>query len=155
MDTIRPNKVVGHEDETGYDSGGYHDFSRPALSDPLDNPNRRTQDWKFPVLAPPASAAPDMTRFPGLYELERPVVTPASVARPALVHHPTEPISLPTQSSTTLLSSAPGSPNRMSLIDLDLSLPEHSRPSTADSTASQAMMSANPFHLERHASLYH
>lgn len=150
-DTIRPPRLGGEEDEPGYDSSGYHDFHRSALSDPLDNPNRRTQDWKFPVLAQPASAAPDVSRFPGLYDPARPAITPASGARPALIHHPTEPISLPTQSS--LVPSAPGSPNRMSLIDLDLSLPEVSRPSTADSSASQDMSLANPFHLERHASL--
>jgi Protein kinase domain len=146
MDTIRPGSRVLDDSD---------DFARPALSDPVDNLNRRTQDWKFPVMPPPASANPEVSRFPVPYVVQRPHVTPAVGARPALVHHPTEPISIPTQGSNSLAPSAPSSPNRMSLIDLDLSLPEPSRPSTADSTLSQEVSSANPFHLERHASLYH
>jgi hypothetical protein len=145
MDTIRATRDDNREDE--YDG---IDFSRPPLSDPADNLNRRTQDWKFPVLAPPASANPELSRFPTSPEPRRLGVTPGFGGRPALIHHPTEPIVLPSQE---LL--APSSPTRMSLIDLDLSLPEPSRPSTADSTMSQEMLSTNPFHLERHASLMH
>jgi hypothetical protein len=151
MDTIKASRTRD-ESEDEYDTGVLHDFSRPALSDPADNLNRRTQDWTFPSLAPPASANPEAGRFPGVYELQRPMVTPGSGSRPALVHHPTEPIGMPSISNN-LLPSAPGSPNRLSLIDLDLGLPEPSRPSTADSSTSQEVMSANPFHLERHTSL--
>ena len=152
MDTMKPaRRAVQDESEEDYESAGNHDFSRPALSDPVDNPNRRTQDWKFPSMAPPASANPEVTRFPAL---QRPNVTPASGARPALVHHPTEPIGLPSQSSYSLAPPAPAS-DRMSLIDLDMSIPEPSRPSTADSAASQDTALANPFMWERHASMYH
>lgn len=152
MDTMKPTRrAVQDESEEGYESSGSHDFSRPALSDPVDNPNRRTQDWKFPSMAPPASANPEVSRFPAL---QRPSVTPASGARPALVHHPTEPTSLPSQSSHSLVQPAPVS-DRMSLIDLDMSIPEPSRPSTADSAASQDTALANPFMWERHASMYH
>lgn len=153
METMKPNRRAYAQDdsEEEYESGGNNNFARPALSDPADNPNRRTQDWKFPVMAPPASANPEVSRFP---VLQRPNFNSASGTRPALVHHPTEPISFPTQSSN-FMPSAPGSPNRMSLIDLDLSLPEPSRPSTADSAASMDATSANPFHWERHASMYH
>jgi len=152
MDTMKPaRRAIYDESEEGYESGSSHDFSRPALSDPVDNPNRRTQDWKFPSMAPPASANPEVTRFPAL---QRPSVTAASGSRPALIHHPTEPISLPTQTSHSLVAPAPAS-DRMSLIDLDMSIPEPSRPSTADSAASQDTASANPFMWERHASMYH
>ncbi|CAK7242989.1 MAG: hypothetical protein STHCBS139747_004495 [Sporothrix thermara] len=40
-------------------------YNRPPLSDPADLPNnRRTQEWKFPSMNPPASANPDLSRFP-------------------------------------------------------------------------------------------
>jgi serine/threonine protein kinase len=152
MDTMKPaRRAVQDESEEDYESAGGLDFSRPALSDPVDNPNRRTQDWKFPSMAPPASANSEVTRFPAL---QRPNVAPASGARPALIHHPTEPIGFPSQSSHSLAPPAPAS-DRMSLIDLDMSIPEPSRPSTADSAASQDTASANPFMWERHFSMYH
>ncbi len=151
MDTMKPaRRAVQDSFEEDYEPGSGLDYSRPALSDPVDNPNRRTQDWKFPSMAPPASANPEFARFPAL---QRPNVTPASGARPALVHHPTEPVSLPSQNSHSLAPAAPGS-DRMSLIDLDMSIPEPSRPSTADSSASQDNASVNPFMWERHASIY-
>jgi Protein kinase domain len=153
MDTIRAERHPQNDiDEDEYDSTAPHDFSRPPLSDPADNLNRRTQDWKFPVMAPPASANPELSHFPTSPEPQRSNINSAFSGRPALIHHPTEPIGLPSQ---TFPPSAPSSPTRMSLIDLDLSLPEPSRPSTADSTMSQEMQSGNPFHLEKHASFMH
>lgn len=162
MDTIKANRRQD-EDSEQYNAS-LHDFSRPALSDPADiNTNRRTQDWKFPSMAPPASADPELSRFPPTsYELPRPIVTPGSGGRPTLVHHPTEPIGTfgggllgPTQSAMGRMSM------RESLIDLDMSLPdtipEIRRPSTANSdvsASSEQMTSGNPFELERHASLY-
>jgi hypothetical protein len=149
MDTMKPaRRAAQDESEEDYEYG--QDFARPALSDPVDNPNRRTQDWKFPSMAPPASANPEFTRFP---PLQRPNVTPASGTRPALVHHPTEPVNFPSQNLYSLAPPAPAS-DRMSLIDLDMSIPEPSRPSTADSAASQDTASTNPFMWERHASIY-
>ncbi|KAE9381792.1 kinase-like protein [Stipitochalara longipes BDJ] len=162
MDTIKAGRRQDDPDDL-YNSS-LHDFSRPALSDPADiNTNRRTQDWKFPSMAPPASADPEVSRFPpNSYELPRPAVTPGSGGRPTLVHHPTEPLGAfgggllgPTQSAMGRLSMAE------SLIDLDMSLPssipEIRRPSTANSdvsVSSEQMTSGNPFELERHASLY-
>jgi serine/threonine protein kinase len=162
MDTIKAGRRQDDSDDQ-YNST-LHDFSRPALSDPADiNTNRRTQDWKFPSMAPPASADPELSRFPpASYELQRPAVTPGSGGRPTLVHHPTEPLG---SFGGGLLGTAQSAMARMSmgesLIDLDASLPdtipEIRRPSTANSdvsASSEQMTSGNPFELERHASLY-
>lgn len=123
MDTIRANRRV--LDESSDNVSTLHDFSRPALSDPADtNPNRRTQDWKFPSAAPPASADPEISRFPqSTYEFPpRPTVTPGSGDRPPLIHHPTEPLG---SFGGSLMGVAPPSLDRLSmaesLIDLDFS----------------------------------
>jgi hypothetical protein len=160
MDTIKAGRRQD-ENEDQYNST-LHDFSRPALSDPADiNTNRRTQDWKFPSMAPPASADPELSRFPpASYELPRPAVTPGSGSRPTLVHHPTEPVGAFGGGLLGTTTSAMGRMSmRESLIDLDMSLPdsipEIRRPSTANSdvsASSEQMTSANPFELERHAS---
>ncbi len=162
MDTIKPTRSY-QADGDGDRTSIAHDFSRPALSDPADiNNNRRTQDWKFPSF-PPASADPELSRFPTSYEVPLPSVTPGSGARPTLIHHPTEPLSA--FSSGASLNPGPAAPDRLSmresLIDLDMSLPDpipNFRPSTANSdvgsTTSEQMTSGNPFELERHASLY-
>jgi hypothetical protein len=164
--TIQASRRGREEINDEYTSTSY-DFSRPALSDPADtNPNRRTQDWKFPSMAPPASADPEISRFPTSYEFPRRSETPGSGNRPALVRHPTEPIGGfgaelldPTQSNLERLSM------RESLIDLDMSMPDivpdtfHGvdRPSTAssdvESETSEATAFTNPFALERHVSL--
>jgi hypothetical protein len=165
METIKANRRGGREEAEDEYVSTLHDFSRPPLSDPADiNTNRRTQDWKFPTMAPPASADPELSRFPTSYDLSRPAVNPSSGARPALVHHPTEPIGagfggshINAQQATMDRLSM-----RESLIDLDMSMPDpiptYTRPSTANSdtgsATSEQMMSGNPFELERHASLY-
>ncbi|KAL2176022.1 kinase-like domain-containing protein [Thermothelomyces heterothallicus CBS 202.75] len=132
------------------------DFNRPPLSDPADlNANRRTQEWKFPTMAPPASANPEMSRFP--FHEDRPDPNPG----PPMIYHPTdrggylaEPYDLPPAQSQDNRASVG------SLIDLDegLVMPEPTRPSTANSDAASMAGSdiggANPFDLERHASLY-
>ena len=150
------------------------DFNRPPLSDPADmNLNRRTQEWKFPTMAPPASANPEMSRFP--FHDER---SEFSARPPPLIHHPTEPVGFsepypqihrPTESvgflsePYDLAPAAPSLDHRASvgsLIDLDesLAMPEFPRPSTANSDVASVAGSdiggANPFDLERHASLY-
>ncbi|CAG8949600.1 hypothetical protein HYFRA_00007833 [Hymenoscyphus fraxineus] len=141
-DTIKPGNRQPSEDDD------HSDFHRPALSDPADtNPNRRTQDWKFPSMAP-ASADPEVSRFPASsYELPRPAVTPAAGGRPALMHHPTEP--LPNMDRQSVAS----------LIDLDMGMPDPypvTRPSTANSdvgsATSEHVNTGNPFEFERHAS---
>jgi serine/threonine protein kinase len=166
METIKASRRNREESDDEYVST-LHDFSRPALSDPADiNPNRRTQDWKFPSMAPPASADPELSRFPTNYDVARPNVTPGSGNRPTLVHHPTEPLGAfggglfgNLQSVTDRLSI------RESLIDLDMSLPDAildgppgvNRPSTAssdvESEGGEATLSTNPFGLEKHVSL--
>ncbi|KHN96478.1 Protein kinase-like domain protein [Metarhizium album ARSEF 1941] len=135
-------------------------YPRPPLSDPADlSNNRRTQDWKFPTMAPPASANPEMFRFP----LTEEGPAPNSV-RPTLVHHPTEPY----QASTGFCELAPSNAGTVdnrasvgSLIDLDMGLADstdYARPSTSHSDVASMSGSeiggANPFELEKHASLY-
>ncbi|KAE8442301.1 hypothetical protein EG329_003501 [Mollisiaceae sp. DMI_Dod_QoI] len=158
MDTIRASRRA-YDVDNDY-SSSLQDFNRPALSDPADtNSNRHTQDWKFPSMVPPASADPELSRFPSSYDLPRPAVTPGSSGRPALVHHPTEPLGA---FGGGLQPSVPSERLSMqSLIDLDMSLPDpipEYRPSTANSdaasTTSEHPVSANPFELEKHASLY-
>ncbi|KAL2200073.1 kinase-like domain-containing protein [Corynascus similis CBS 632.67] len=132
------------------------DFSRPPLSDPADlNPNRRTQEWKFPTMAPPASANPEMSRFP--FHEERSEPNP----RPPMIYHPTDPGGMLAEPYD--LAPPRGQDNRASvgsLIDLDegLVMPELTRPSTANSDVASMAGSdiggANPFDLERHASMY-
>ncbi|KAF4611387.1 hypothetical protein G7Y89_g15626 [Cudoniella acicularis] len=150
------------EEEDEYDST-LHDFSRPALSDPADiNPNRRTQDWKFPSMVPPASADAEVSRFPTNYDVPRPAVTSGVGGRPSLVHHPTEPLGA-SSNGGLLGSSQPALDRRSmaeSLIDLDMSMPETyidiQRPSTANSdvgsTTSEQMGSENPFAFDSHVS---
>ncbi|TEY63692.1 hypothetical protein BOTCAL_0152g00090 [Botryotinia calthae] len=174
MDTIKAGRRIREEPDEDYMTT-LPDFSRPALSDPADiNPNRRTREWKFPAMVPPASADPEVSRFPpSTYEVPKPAFTPGIGGRPSLVHHPTEPLGgfsggLP---PAEIHTGMPRLSFRESLIDLDMSMPDpvpafnsdFGRPSTADSDAisiisdsGQALTSStvNPFELERHASLY-
>ena len=160
------------------------DFNRPPLSDPADmNPNRMTKDWKFPTMAP-ASANPEMSRFPfheersefnarppppmhhatepvGFLSEPYPLIQHPSESYP-LIQHPTEPVGFLSE-PYDLAPAPPSFDHRASvgsLIDLDESfaMPEFPRPSTANSdvasVAGSDMGGANPFDLERHASLY-
>jgi serine/threonine protein kinase len=155
METIRAGMRVPSEP----DLDDYTDFNKPPLSDPADlNPNRRTQDWKFPTMAPPASANPEMSRFP--FHEERPSISGPS-GRPPMMHHPTDALRQLSEPYDLMQSNTQD--NRISvgsLIDLDESLPmpELTRPSTANSDAASISGSelggANPFDLERHASFY-
>ncbi|KAK3396323.1 hypothetical protein B0T20DRAFT_357456 [Sordaria brevicollis] len=155
------------------------DFNKPPLSDPADMPmnmNRRTQDWKFPSMAaPPASAHPEMSRFPWNEERSNDNSSQNNnndnFVRPPLIHHPTDPLGFQSMGYDSIQPKPPVVDNRVSvgsLIDLDESLPmptndfsssrEYTRPSTANSDAASVSGSeiggANPFDLERHASLY-
>ncbi|KAH7170772.1 kinase-like domain-containing protein [Dactylonectria macrodidyma] len=141
---------------TEYDFGDAH-YARPPNSDPADlNNNRRTRDWKFPAMAaPPASANPEMFRFP--FNDDGP-----STSR--LIHPPTEPLQNSAQFND--LAVPQGTLNNRasagSLIDLDMSfadpITEYPRPSTSHSdvgsVAGSEVGGANPFELEKHASLY-
>lgn len=163
LNTIKAGDSRISED---YDSlGDVPQFSKPPLSDPADmgKDNRRTRDWKFPSMAP-ASANPEMSRFP--FNEEGSTMTSAAPApRPPLIHHPTE----PTPQSSSFNELAPPaqdlSDNRISmgsLIDLDMSMPDpstdYTRPSTSHSDvvsiSGSEVSGANPFELEKHASLY-
>ncbi|RFU36061.1 hypothetical protein B7463_g271, partial [Scytalidium lignicola] len=160
MDTIRPER---HDrDDNIQDNSSVQDFSRPPLSDPADVANnRKTQDWKFPTMVPPASADPEMSRFPSSYEPFQPPAMPGfGGSRPILTHHPTE--SAPGNfGNVPLIQGSSTRPDSMaSMIDLDAALgPAPSiRPSTASSdvgsTTSEHTTSGNPFEFERHASMY-
>ena len=173
LDTMRAGDFQA---STDYDDWGAPEhYDNAPLSDPADGrENRRTQDWRFPsALPPPASAEPDVFRFPAADAPPNPATfkfpatddspTP-NIDRPALLHRPTEPI--PPSSSFNDL--APSQPPDMdvrasmgSLIDLDMSLPDpsdYTRPSTSHSEAGSVTGSeiggANPFELEKHASFY-
>ncbi|KAL2270230.1 hypothetical protein VTJ83DRAFT_2414 [Remersonia thermophila] len=150
------------------------DFNKAPLSDPADlNPNRRTQDWKFPAMIPPppASANPDVFRFPfhdGSGERSDPTTQPADgfLAEPydGMYHAP------PPLPPPPLRNLNPDNHRASvdSLIDLDeglVAMPtpvvgsaEITRPSTANSDAASVTGSDvggahDPFVLERHASL--
>ncbi|KAL1839496.1 hypothetical protein VTJ49DRAFT_1471 [Mycothermus thermophilus] len=144
------------------------DFNKPPLSDPADlNPNRRTQDWKFPTMIPPppASANPDVFRFPfhdGPGERSDPMTQSADgfLAEPYDgIHHAPPLRNLNPDNHRASVDS---------LIDLDeglVTMPtpvggsaELTRPSTANSDAASVTGSdvggaTDPFVLERHASL--
>lgn len=154
MSTIRPSDSRASID---YDFGDTH-YTRPPNSDPADlSNNRRTRDWKFPSMAaPPASANPEMFRFPFNDD------NAPSTSR--LIHPPTEPLQAAAQFNDLVVPQAPLN-NRASagsLIDLDMSfadpVTEYSRPSTSHSdvgsVAGSEVGGANPFELEKHASLY-
>lgn len=157
MDTIRPGGPgprASMDNEWSFSSAS--EYNRAPLSDPADLNNGRTgPNWQWPTSIPPASANPEMTHFSFNSEDER----------PPLMHQQSEPAGLPSQGYDLQV---PRSTNdRMSvssLIDLDEglvepSLPELTRPSTANSdvpsmSGSEIGGGANPFELERHASVY-
>ncbi|KAE9364832.1 kinase-like protein [Stipitochalara longipes BDJ] len=119
------------------DASALAGFTRPAHSDPADNnSNRLTRDWKFPTMAPPASADPIHTHFTTTYELLGSAIRPSSSDRPSLIHRATEPIN---HSFEDTLVPAWSVMNRMSMRDslIDLDMNEIRQ----------------PFELERHVSL--
>ena len=166
METIKANKLGGSQ-EVSVDEYNptLHNFSHPALSDPVDvNHNRRTQGWKFPAMELPVSADPAISQFPASYDLPRQISTGGSDGRPPLIHHPTRPIG--TASRSSLIHSRQASLNglsiRESLIDLDMSLPEVAASSARSltvnsdtgSTSSDQIASGHHLELGKHASLY-
>ncbi|PNY26583.1 Serine/threonine-protein kinase nak1 [Tolypocladium capitatum] len=160
MDTI---KAGDHRASVDYDFGdASHDVEAP-LSDPgdgINNNNRRTQDWKFPTMPPQAPTNPELFRFPFTDESS----STTDTGRPPLVHPPVEPLQT-SMVFTDLATAKPKPVNRASvgsLIDLDMSFPDsatdYTRPSTSHSDVGSMSGSevggANPFELEKHASLY-
>jgi hypothetical protein len=166
IETIKDNRRGSQEGAEDEHNSTLHDSTHPAFSESADiNINRRTQDWKFPVISPPASADPEMSRFPTDCDLPRPIVIADTGSRPALDRYPIEPTVA--AFGGNLLNSQQASLDQLSvtrgsLIDLDMSLPDaiapNSRPSTANSDTgsinSDQTASDNPFELEEHASLY-
>lgn len=166
METLRAGT---QQSTTEYDLGAA-DYNRPPNSDPetvFAASNRKTQEWTFPTMVPPASASAGMTSFPfnaarndGLASMGE-WKFPAPGARPPLLHHPTEPIGVSPQHNDGLLVPRAASQQGHrasvgSLIDLDESLPAPTpledlrRPSTADSEVASEVDGA--FELDRHAS---
>lgn len=158
METIK----VGPRRSRDYELGD--EYARAPNSDPetvIASSNRKTQDWKFPVMMP-QSANPEMSHFPFNEDGNS---QPGS-ARPPLLHHTTEPVGFSqdfgsSNSHLMVPRAASQQENRISmgsLIDLDESLPEPpvpgeiTRPSTANSDVASDIGSA--FDLERHTSYY-
>ena len=167
MDTLRAST----QQSTEYDFGD--DYNKPPNSDPetvFAATNRKTQEWKFPSMVPPASASAGMTSFPFNRDEDPHLASmgewkfPAPGDRPPLLHHPTEPIGVSPLYNDNLMvpRAASQQGNRVSmgsLIDLDESLPdqppvgEYHRPSTANSDV--ASDTGGAFDLERHTSSYY
>lgn len=147
MQTIRAGMRA-----TGESEYNEVDYNKPPLSDPADfKTNRRTQDWKFPSMAPPASANPEMSRFP--FQDDRPTAAPPPPMplsipygpdeRPPLLHHPTDPLGMHSE-PYDMMSRSQIQDNRASvgsLIDLDASLARASVGSLIDLDASMARAS--------------
>lgn len=160
MDTLRAGAPRPSVD---YSMSEAQDFNKPPLSDPeMLNSNRRTQDWKFPTMAPPASANPEMSRFPFNEEHSAPSsagkssqhYTADSISN-TQVYNPERQLAVP-----RAVSQVANRASASSLIDLDMSMPDpadSARPSTAHSDVASVTGSevggANPFDLERHASV--
>ncbi len=145
-----------------------YQYDSAPYADPADTNHERPEiEWQWPTSIPPATSSnPDVSQF--RYHDDDGLIDPGSASgRPRLVHHPTEPIGLPSQGYDAQPLTAVSSSGRMSvqsLIDLDMSMPESSlpeltRPSTANSdvasmTGSESGGGGGPFELERHASVY-
>ncbi|ATY60645.1 serine threonine kinase [Cordyceps militaris] len=147
-------------------------YTSGPLSDPADLSanNRLTREWKFPSMAaPPASANPEVFRFPFHKTPPAPDSGGSSSGRPALLHRPTEPV-LPSAGFHDMAAGAHHGQfdhraSVGSLIDLDMSFADPiaadaTRPSTSHSDVGSMSGSEmggptnNPFELEKHASLY-
>jgi serine/threonine protein kinase len=161
MNTIRAGPGPRASMDNGWSFSGATDtqYDRAPMSDPAELNQNGPTNWQWPTSIPPASASAERTQFAFHDDDDL-----DSGGRPPLLHHPTEPIGLPSQGYDLQV---PRSTNdRMSvssLIDLDEGLvdsyPELTRPSTANSdvpsiTGSDIGGGANPFELERHTSYY-
>ncbi|RYP19107.1 hypothetical protein DL765_003523 [Monosporascus sp. GIB2] len=163
--TIRPSGPRASMDNSWSFAGATEErYDRTPRSDPADAHNDRPEEWQWPTSIPPATSSnPDISQFTfprdGSPDL-------GFDGRPRLIHQSTEPINLPSQGYDLQAARAGTPAERMSvqsLIDLDMSMPEPSlpeltRPSTANSDVGSIAGSENggggPFELERHASVY-
>ncbi|KAF7563476.1 hypothetical protein G7046_g602 [Stylonectria norvegica] len=146
---------------TDYDFSDAHydhaQYDNAPSSDPTEmNDNRRTRDWKFPAMALPPPPNPENFKFPFSDDA-------GPTTRPRLLHQATEPIQPSTHFSDLAVPEVAPMNNRASagsLIDLNMAepSPDFTRPSTSHSdvgsVAGSEVGGANPFELEKHASLY-
>ncbi|KOS18554.1 Serine/threonine-protein kinase nak1 [Escovopsis weberi] len=157
LDTIRPRDSLVPHSDYDLDDAHYIKASVDEAADPKSN-NRRTQDWKFPSFAS-EPVNPQTFRFPFTDDVAAPE-PPRGLTR-----HQTEPYQ--PSSGFTDLAPPDALDNRAStgsLIDLDMSMSfpdcstDFTRPSTSHSDAGSISGSelggADPFQLEKHASLY-
>ncbi|KAK7747749.1 hypothetical protein SLS62_008893 [Diatrype stigma] len=146
-----------------------YQYDDTPVADPTDTNHERPEiEWQWPTSIPPAkSSTPDMSQFGYNDDIGGGPPDPGSAGRPRLLHHPTEPIGLPSQGYEPQAprTAVDGRMSVQSLIDLDMSmmpdppsLPELTRPSTANSDVASMTGSESggggPFELERHASVY-
>ncbi|KAF2186956.1 Pkinase-domain-containing protein [Zopfia rhizophila CBS 207.26] len=124
------------------------ELTLPMMTAPLED-NRRTRDFVFPPRDAPESQGSSLSdQGPGFSS--SPTLGPDF--RPSLRHATTEPLG--SFDNYPRISSAPDSPLRTSMIDLDMANIDDFRPSTADSatnstyTAGTEFMNGNPFDLE-------
>ncbi|KAI4616716.1 hypothetical protein J4E80_005991 [Alternaria sp. BMP 0032] len=111
---------------------------------PKQDDNRKTQDFAFPMGSPKEPRRGQHTKT----DSSSPIL--ASGFRPTLRHAQTAPVD-PIDDYPEMISSAPGSPLRSSMIDLDMAMVQDYRPSTSGSdivTAGIDRMNDNPFNLE-------
>ncbi|ODA78320.1 hypothetical protein RJ55_05701 [Drechmeria coniospora] len=159
MDTIKagdPRASIEYD----FDDGSH--YPKSPVSDRAEGKgNRRTQDWKFPTMGSSAMANPATFKFP--LTISSPI---PETSQPHFPHQNQQ--ATPLQSSMIFVdvaSSKPSPTSRASvgsLIDLDMSFAdsaaEYTRPSTSHSDlgsmSGSEMGGANPFELEKHASLY-
>jgi protein-serine/threonine kinase len=142
------------------------DWKFPFAAEDDANANRRTQDWTFPKMVPETSTQTSRKiqeaqaknrdtrdwKFPSAADFAAAHVSqPRSLAKPNLMEAKTMPPLVDYSIPSTMASS----PDRTSMIDLDaalsVSIPEISRPQTADSATDSAitdMTSGDPFDLE-------
>lgn len=110
---------------------------------PKNEDGRKTRDFAFPIGAPENRRSQDDSNLTSSSAL-------GPGFRPSLRHAKTTP--LESTDDYPEISSAPTSPTRSSMIDLDMAMVEDYRPSTSGSesvqTATTERMNDNPFNLE-------
>jgi protein-serine/threonine kinase len=115
--------------------------------------NRKTRDFVFPMRSPVEEVDEEgSSSDQGPNFSSSPTLGPGF--RPTLRHAITEPPGGAFDDYPTIISSAPASPQRASMIDLDMAMVDDVRPSTSDSgstatyTGGLEQMKENPFNLE-------
>ena len=127
-------------------------FPAATAAPPLED-NRKTRDFVFPMRSPVEEEDEEgSSSDQGPNVASSPTLGPGF--RPSLRHATTEPPGGAFDDYPTIISSAPASPQRMSMIDLDIAMMDDVRPSTSDSgstatyTAGMEQLNENPFSLE-------